>query len=113
MDRNKNIYQVESGRDQSYIKLELDISAVDGSAAGKARLHVYRAGYKDTDKPAEPLKTFEISSDVINNSNKNAEHVIEFHSIFDRFRFRSMETRPSRLLPRPRPVEAAAEPPMR
>ena len=34
MDKNKNIYQVESGKDQSYIKLELDISAVDGTPDG-------------------------------------------------------------------------------
>ena len=33
MDKFKNIYQVESGKDQSYIKLELDISAL-GSAPG-------------------------------------------------------------------------------
>ena len=36
-------------KDQSYIKLELDISALGGSPDGKAKLHVYRAGYKDTD----------------------------------------------------------------
>jgi alpha-L-rhamnosidase len=82
MDKNKNIYQVESAKDQSYIRLELDISAVDGSPEGKARLHVYRAGYKDTDTPSQPLRTFEISTDVINNANKNAEHVIEFRSTF-------------------------------
>jgi len=82
MDKNKNLYQLENGRDQSYIKLELDISAVNGSQDGKARLNVYRAGYKDTDTPSKPLRTFEISSDVINNSNKNAEHVIAFSSAF-------------------------------
>ena len=57
MDKNKNIYQVESGKDQSYIKLELDISAVNGTPDGKAKLHVYRAGYKDTDTPSQPLRT--------------------------------------------------------
>ena len=46
MDKYKNIYQVESGKDQSYIKLELDISAIDGITDGKAKLNVYRAGYK-------------------------------------------------------------------
>ncbi len=61
MDRNKNIYQLESGKDQSYIKLELDISGVDGTPDGKAKLHVYRAGYKDTDTPSQPLRTFEIA----------------------------------------------------
>ncbi len=82
MDRFKNIYQVESGRDQSYIKLELDISALGGSPDGKAKLHVYRAGYKDTDNPSQPLKTFEIDIAVINGANKHAEHTIEFRSAF-------------------------------
>jgi len=82
MDKNKNIYQVESAKDQSYIKLELDISAVDGTPDGKAKLHVYRAGYKDTDTPSQPLRTFDISTEFINNANKNAEHVIDFRSAF-------------------------------
>ena len=82
MDRNRNIYQVENGKDQSYIKVELDISAVDGSPGGKAKLHVYRAGYKDTDTPSQPLRTFEVSAGLINNTNKNAEHAIEFRSAF-------------------------------
>ena len=82
MDKYKNIYQVANAKDQSYIKLELDISGVDGTPDGKAKLHVYRAGYKDTDNPAQPVKTFDISSEVISNTNKNAEHVIEFRSAF-------------------------------
>ncbi len=82
MDRNKNIYQVQSAKDQSYIKLELDISALDGSPAGRAKLHVYRAGYKDTDNPSQPQKTFDIDDAVIGNANKNAEHTIEFRSVF-------------------------------
>jgi alpha-L-rhamnosidase len=82
MDKYKNIYQVESGKDQSYIKLELDISALGNSPGGKAKLHVYRAGYKDTDTPAQPLKTFEIDGAVINDANKHAEHTIEFRSAF-------------------------------
>ena len=53
MDTNKNIYQLAGRRDQSYIKLELDISAVDGTPDGKAKLHVYRAGYKDTETRRE------------------------------------------------------------
>jgi alpha-L-rhamnosidase len=82
MDRYKNIYQIESRRDQSYIKLELDISAVDGTPAGKAKLHVYRAGYKDGDVASKPFRTFEIDGGVINNANKNAEHTVEFRSAF-------------------------------
>ncbi len=82
MDRNKNIYQLQNAKDQSHIKLELDISGVDGTPDGKAKLHVYRAGYKETDTPAQPLKTFDLATALINNANKNAEHVIEFHSAF-------------------------------
>ncbi len=82
MDKYKNIYQVASPKDGSYIKLELDISAVDGTPAGKARLNVYRAGYKDTDDPSKPFKTFDISPGLIHNANKNAEHVIGFRSTF-------------------------------
>jgi alpha-L-rhamnosidase len=82
MDRNKNIYQVQSGKDQSYIKLELDVAEVNGTTDGKAKLLVYRAGYKDTDKAGQPLKTFDIATEVIHNENKNAEHTIEFRSTF-------------------------------
>lgn len=82
MDRNRNIYQVQNARDQSYIKLELDISGVDGSPQGRAKLNVYRAGYKDTDSAAKPLRTFEVASGLINSANRHAEHTIEFHSAF-------------------------------
>jgi alpha-L-rhamnosidase len=82
MDRNKNIYQFANHEDESYIKLELDISGVDGSPDGRARFNVYRAGYKDTDTPAKPLQSFEIPTDVIDNANKHAEHTVSFSSAF-------------------------------
>lgn len=82
MDKFKNIYQVQSAKDQSYIKLELDISALGAVPDAKAKLHVYRAGYKDTDNPSQPLKTFDIDGAVINDANKHAEHTIEFRSAF-------------------------------
>lgn len=82
MDRNKNIYQVEKMRNESYLKVELDISGVDGSETGLAKLNIYRAGYKDTDTPEKPFKTFDIKSQFINNANKNKEHLVQFSSIF-------------------------------
>jgi alpha-L-rhamnosidase len=81
MDKYKNIYQIQSGKDQSYIKLELDVSGLSATA-GNAKLHVYRAGYKDTDDASRPLKTFEISNTVISNANKNEEHTFEIRSAF-------------------------------
>ena len=50
MDRNKNILGVESGKDESYIKVEMDAAA--------AQLKVWRVNY--TVKGAELLKTFEL-----------------------------------------------------
>jgi alpha-L-rhamnosidase len=82
MDRHKNIYQVQSAKDQSFIKLELDVSALGGAPDAKAKLHVYRAGYTNTDNPSQPLKTFEIDPSVINAASKHAEHTIEFRSVF-------------------------------
>jgi hypothetical protein len=84
MDRNKNIYQLQNAKDQSYIKLELDISALGGLPDGKAKLLVYRAGYKDTDSPSQPLKTFDVDGAVINHANRHAKHTIEFRSAFGR-----------------------------
>ncbi len=82
MDRNKNPYQLRNDRDRSYIKLELDVSGVGASPAGKAKLHVYRAGYKDTDTAATPFRTFEIAADVIHNANKHEEHTIGIQNAF-------------------------------
>jgi len=84
MDRYKNIFQVENARDESYIKVELDVSGVDGTREGTAKLNVYRAGYTDTDTPDTPLRSIEISTKFINNINKNAEHIIGFTSAFGR-----------------------------
>ncbi len=82
MDRNKNIYQVEAWKNGSYIKLELDIAGVDGTENGRARLNLYRAGYKDTDDPSKPLQSWEIFTTVINKDNKYNEHSIAFSSKF-------------------------------
>ena len=82
MDKFKNTYQSENKKDESYIKIELDISPVDGSENGKAKLNIYRVGYKDTDSPKTPLKTFEIQTKFIDNTNKNSEHEISFSSKF-------------------------------
>ena len=82
MDRYKNVAQLQRAKDESYITLELDISAVGAAPGGTAKLHVYRAGYAETDDPAKPLKTFAIDPSVINDANKHAEHAVELHSAF-------------------------------
>jgi alpha-L-rhamnosidase len=82
MSKNKNIYQLENKKDEGYVKLELDISAVGASPDGKAKFNVYRVGYSPKDVPAVPLATFEIVSDLINATNKHKEHNIEIISKF-------------------------------
>ena len=82
MDKYKNIFQVESEKDESYIKLQLDISDVDGSSTGTAKLNVFRAGYAPEDNPEVPLKSFEVKTSVINNQNKYNSHEIDFQSAF-------------------------------
>lgn len=82
MDKNKNIYQVESGKNGSYVKLELDISAVDGTEAGRAKLNVYRVGYTDRDSAKEPFQRFDVLTSVINNDNKYREHNFEVNGNF-------------------------------
>lgn len=58
MDKNKNLYQLQNGKDESYIKIELDL---DSLASGKeAMLNVYRVGYHPDDRKDVPFKSFPI-----------------------------------------------------
>lgn len=82
MDKNKNIFQVQTGKNENYIRVELDISAVDGTEPGRAKLNIYRAGYKDTDNPSKPIKSWDIFTSIINKANKYGEHTIAFSSKF-------------------------------
>ncbi|MEI7525518.1 MAG: family 78 glycoside hydrolase catalytic domain [Mariniphaga sp.] len=82
MDKYKNIFGVESKKDGSYIKFELNISKVDGSESGLAQLNVYRIGYHPDDKANIPFKTFNIPKALINNANKYQPHKIYCESVF-------------------------------
>ncbi len=82
MDKYKNIFQLENKQNESYIKLELDISDIENSTKGLAKLNIYRAGYTKEDNPLQPLKTFKIKSSVINATNKNDKHHVELRSAF-------------------------------
>ena len=81
MDRNKNIFQVENKRNESYFKVEFDISELKDTA-GRAKINVYRAGYTANDTAGRPFKTFVVKPEFINNSNKNKEHSFAIHNEF-------------------------------
>jgi len=82
MDKYKNIFGVESKKNESYIKFELNISKVDGSENGLAQLDVYRVGYHPDDKADKPFKTLFIPKGLINNENKYQPHRIFCESVF-------------------------------
>ncbi len=73
-DANKNIYQLQSERDRSYIKFELNTANLDNNEP--ASLAVYRVGYAPTDKEGEPLITFTLDPAWLNTSNRYAPHRI-------------------------------------
>ena len=74
LDKNKNIYGIESKKNETYIKFEFDISKVDGSDNGLAQLNIYRVGFFPKDKPDKPFKSISIPKALINNDNKYELH---------------------------------------
>lgn len=87
MDRNMNTEGLVSAKNQSYIKVELDISKVDGTKTGTAKLNIYRVGYDGKDSPDKPFKVLEIPIATINLKNKYDKHQIVASSIFGVFDF--------------------------
>lgn len=78
MNANKNIYHIASGKDESYIKVEFDLSPLkDGR---NARVHIYRAGYHPDDKPSVPLKSFMLPADALNAENQYQPHTFSLYS---------------------------------
>ncbi|MFH0759722.1 MAG: family 78 glycoside hydrolase catalytic domain [Bacteroidota bacterium] len=84
MDKNENINLIENKKNESYIKLELDISGLNGTVNGLAKLNIYRAGYTRDDDANKPIESFKIKLSVINSANKNNKHDFEISSAFGR-----------------------------
>lgn len=74
MDKNKNLFHLESSKDDSYLLIELNIEPL--ATNENARLNIYRAGYHGNDNPNMPFKSFSIPLTIINNQNKYAKHSI-------------------------------------
>jgi len=85
MDRNKNVFQLENQKDASYIKFELDISALGKSPEGRAKLNIYRVGYTDADRKDVPLASFDVLPSVVDEENKNREHHFEIKDRWGNF----------------------------
>lgn len=72
MDANKNIYNIASPKDASYITIMVDTSPLE---KGKpAEILVFRKGYSPQDTTATPLKVLSIPTDILNSKNRYQLH---------------------------------------
>jgi alpha-L-rhamnosidase len=85
LDKNKNIYNLESAPNGSYIKFELDIAPVDGSEKGLAKFNVYRVGYHPGDTEDKPLFSAVVPKELIDLQNKYDKHSYYLESVFGSF----------------------------
>ena len=82
MDKDLNIQGVENRKNESYLAFELDISGVDGTEQGLAKLHVYRVGYHPDDQADKPFRSTDIPQALINQRNKYDAHTFTVESVF-------------------------------
>ncbi|MFX0555395.1 family 78 glycoside hydrolase catalytic domain [Maribacter sp. CXY002] len=75
MDKDKNIQGAKSGRDESYIRFELDVTSVDGSENGLAKFNVYRVGYAPDDSNEITFRSYDIPLSLVNKDNKYEKHI--------------------------------------
>lgn len=87
LNKNKNTKGVESKRNQSYIKTELDISDLNNNEKGNAKLNIYRLGYAKEDSKEKPFKVLKIPLNIINQNNKYQKHQVFANAIFGEFSF--------------------------
>lgn len=80
MDKDKNLFGMANGRDESYVAIQLDVSALDGE--GPARLHIYRVGYAADDSEVDPLVSYDIPLEVINKTNRYDRHGFHFSQVY-------------------------------
>lgn len=80
MDKNMNIYNLQNGRDESYIEVELDISQVD--TGGNAFLHIYRVGYAPGDNKETPLQSLIVPISTINKGNQYDKHTVHLKTMY-------------------------------
>ncbi len=74
LNKNYNLYNIKNGINEGYVKIELDLSALQKSASGKAKVNVYRSGYKPGDDASKPLDSFDIPHSIVSKNNMYASH---------------------------------------
>jgi len=85
MNKNLNIYNLENGKDESYVEVELDISKIDTS--GNALINVYRLGYAPTDRKEIPLQTLVVPPSLIHKRNQYDKHTLYLKTMYSKTDF--------------------------
>ncbi|WP_298649142.1 alpha-L-rhamnosidase [uncultured Proteiniphilum sp.] len=80
MDKNMNIHNLQNGKDESYVEVELDISGMN--AGGHAFLNIYRVGYAPGDNKEVPLQRLAIPLSLINRENRYDPHTIYLKTMY-------------------------------
>lgn len=80
MNQNFNIFNLCAAKNESYLRLELDISRLAGEGS-PAQFHLYRVGYHPADDPRRPLAAFAVPLELINESNQHSEHQVEIECL--------------------------------
>lgn len=78
MDKNKNLHRLECGKDESYIKVELNTTPL--SAGAEAVLDIYRVGYHPNDRADTVYRSIPIPQSLINKDNRYAPHTVSLSS---------------------------------
>lgn len=78
MDENRNEYNLQNKKDESYIMALLDIAPLE--ANGEAVLHIYRTGYHPEDKKEKPFHSFPIPLSLISKGNRYDKHTVIIRS---------------------------------
>lgn len=82
LNRDMNIMGVQTDRNGHFIAVELDVSAVDGSDEGLARVKIYRVGYSEEDKIDQPLHDLEVPLALVDQENKYQMHHFLLECVF-------------------------------
>ena len=75
-NKDLNLMGMQNGPNESYIAFELDVSSVNDSPNGLAKINIYRFGYAKGDKADVPFKSLDIPQTLINNNNKYDKHTV-------------------------------------
>ena len=78
LNKDMNMFNIESVKDESYIMVELDIAGLNKSTAF---INVYRSGYHPDDNKDIPCNRFPVPHSLINNANKYDKHTVQISSV--------------------------------